>query len=167
MDKRIIYTRPDGGVSIIVPDKAMFDPASPVREPIKEKLVTEQDVFDWFLRSVVPEDAIDVRIIDLKDHPHLLDRSFRNAWEQSGGAIEVNMVKARNLHRDKLRVMRAPLLSELDIQYMLADELGDAKAKADIARRKKALRDVTADPAIEAAQTPDELKAVIPAALIP
>lgn len=165
MDKRIIYTRPDDGVSVIVPDKAMFDPASPVREPIKEKLLTEQDVFDWFLRSVVPESATDVRIIDLKDHPHLADRSFRNAWEQSDGTIQVNMVKARDLHREKLRVMRAPLLRELDVQYLLADEQGDAKAKADIARKKKALRDVTADPAIDAAQTPDELKNVFPAVL--
>jgi hypothetical protein len=45
---------------------------------------------------------------------------------------------------------------------MRAQEQGD-QAKADeIAAKKQALRDVTADPAIDAATTPDELKAVRP-----
>ena len=51
------------------------------------------------------------------------------------------------------------------MDYQRADEAGDTGAKADIAKRKQALRDVTADPAIEAARTPDELRAVWPAEL--
>ena len=50
--------------------------------------------------------------------------------------IKVNMEKAREIKRDQLR-----------------------------AERKQQLRDVTADPAIDAATTPDELKAVWPEAL--
>jgi hypothetical protein len=93
------------------------------------------------------------------------DKYFRPAWEHVGGKIEINMVKARDAHRDHLRRLRAPKLADLDIEYQRADERGDLLAKRDIAARKQALRDVTADPAIEAAKTPDELRAVIPVVL--
>ena len=49
---------------------------------------------------------------------------------------------------------------------MQADEAGDVAAKAVIAVKKRALRDVTDDPAIAAATTPEALKAVVPAALL-
>jgi hypothetical protein len=53
----------------------------------------------------------------------------------------------------------------LDTAYMRADEVGDQQEKRRIATQKQALRDVTADPRIDAAATPEELKAVIPDAL--
>ena len=53
-------------------------------------------------------------------------------------------------------------LAALDVEYQHADERGDVAEKARIAAKKQALRDVTADPAIEAAQTPEALKAVWP-----
>ena len=42
---------------------------------------------------------------------------------------------------------------------------GDTVAKAAVAAQKRVLRDVTADPRIDAAKTPDELRAVWPDAL--
>jgi fibronectin type 3 domain-containing protein len=76
--------------------------------------------------------------------------------------IKINMTKAREIKRDQLRAERKPLLEQLDVEFMRAQEQGD-QAKADeIAAKKQALRDVTADPAIDAATTPDELKAVRP-----
>ena len=56
-------------------------------------------------------------------------------------------------------------MAALDIDYQRADEAADVARKREVVRRKQALRDVTDDPAIEAAQTPEELKAAIPAAL--
>jgi hypothetical protein len=94
------------------------------------------------------------------------DRTFRNAWKLDGGAITVDMVKARNLHRDKLREMRKPLLEALDVEYQRADEAGNTAEKKKVGQKKQALRDVTADPSIDAATTPDELKAAIPAVLL-
>jgi len=80
--------------------------------------------------------------------------------------ITVDMTKAREIKRDQLRAERKPLLEQLDVEFMRAQEQGD-QAKADeIAAKKQALRDVTADPAIDAATTPDELKAVRPDVLI-
>jgi hypothetical protein len=93
------------------------------------------------------------------------DRMFRNAWRHDGAAFFVDMEGARALHKDRMRAARAPLLAQLDVAYDKADEGGDAAGKADVAARKQALRDVTADPAIAAATTADELKAVWPAIL--
>lgn len=91
-------------------------------------------------------------------------RLYRNAWVDSG-TVQVDMPKARDIQRQMMRVARDPLLADLDTQYLRADEAKDQKAKDDIAVQKQILRDVTADPAIEAATTPEELKAVWPEAL--
>jgi hypothetical protein len=93
------------------------------------------------------------------------DRTFRNAWKAEGQKIGHDMEKCRAIHRENLRALRAPKLAALDVEYQRADEGGDNEKKKDIAKRKQALRDVTADPAIVAAKTPDELKAAIPHAL--
>jgi len=72
--------------------------------------------------------------------------------------ITINMSKARNIHRDAMRQARAPLFKDLDLAYMRATEAG--ADTSEIIAKKQALRDVTTDPAIDAAQTPEELKAV-------
>ena len=92
-------------------------------------------------------------------------RAFRNAWELVDGAVVVNMPRARDIHKSKLRELRAPKLAALDVEYQRADEAGDAAEKARIAAQKQALRDVTSDPAIAAASTPEALAAVLPECL--
>lgn len=79
--------------------------------------------------------------------------------------IKVNMTKAVEIKKDMIRAERAPILDQLDVEFMRAVEAGDSEKQAEIAAKKQALRDATKDPAITAAKTPDELKAVIPAAL--
>jgi len=92
------------------------------------------------------------------------DRTFRGAWQFSGDAVEVDMIKARDIHRDNLRADRAPLLEALDVDYMKSlEQNGDT---ASVVAQKQALRDVTADPRIESATTPDDLKALTIDALI-
>lgn len=80
--------------------------------------------------------------------------------------IRVNMDKAREIKRNHLRAERAGRLDALDVAFMRAVEAGDATAQADIAAQKQVLRDVTADPRIEAATTTDELKALTLDALL-
>lgn len=88
------------------------------------------------------------------------DRTFRNAWaiNINDAAVEVDMVKARELQRDRLRFLRKPLMEKLDIEYLKADETTDLLAKQAITARKQALRDVTNDQGINAAKDADELK---------
>lgn len=93
------------------------------------------------------------------------DRTFRAAWRQDGATIETDMPHAREIWKQKMRVVRKKKLEELDAAYMRADEAGDTQRKRDIAAQKQALRDVTADPRIAAATTPEELKAVWPEVL--
>ena len=104
----------------------------------------------------------DARWID--DSELTLDRGFRAAWIDEGG-LKVDMVRARNIHRDRLRALRAPKMAALDIEYMRADEAGNESRKSSIAIQKQVLRDVTDDPKIENALTPEELKAVLPECL--
>lgn len=89
------------------------------------------------------------------------DRTYRDAWKDVAGKNkpEHDMVKARDIHRARLRKLRGSLLDALDADYMRADEAGDNKLKKEIAAKKQKLRDVPAHPSIEAAQTTEELKA--------
>lgn len=74
--------------------------------------------------------------------------------------ITYDMTKAREIHRDLMRRARDSLFPPLDIAFQRALETGaDTSA---IVAQKQALRDVTSDPAIDAAQTIDELRAVWP-----
>lgn len=98
------------------------------------------------------------RIISAPDVP--ADRSYRGAWKDDGKAIDHDMAKAREIHRDRLRRERGQVMPDLDAEYMKALESSDAARMAAIAARKQALRDAPADPRIEAAQTVEELKQV-------
>ena len=70
--------------------------------------------------------------------------------------ININMNKARDIHRDKVRQARNPKLAAKDVEFQRALETGaDTSA---IVATKQALRDAPAASAIEAASTPDELK---------
>lgn len=94
------------------------------------------------------------------------DRVFRSAWTANAeqGVIEVDMVRARDIWRDKIRAARIPEFARLDAEFMKALETS-ADTSAIIAA-KQALRDAPADPAIEAASTPTALKFVQPAGLL-
>jgi hypothetical protein len=85
---------------------------------------------------------------------------FSLAWELSDDSVIINMAKARDIHRAILRQERAPRIAALDIAYMRALERGDTTAAQEIAAQKQILRDIPAHPAIEAAQTPEELQAL-------
>jgi hypothetical protein len=153
----VAIARADGGLTIL---------QLVTKERRNGETVWEQEPTDEAIAAVIAKadlDCVSWRRITAADIP--ADRYFRNAWTDGGAAIAVDMPKARDIHRDRMRQARQPRLAALDIEYQRADERGDAAAKADIAARKQALRDVTADPAIEAAKTPEDLHAVWPAVL--
>ena len=72
-------------------------------------------------------------------------------------SITINMTKAKEIHRRHVREARTPLLASLDTDFQRALETSaDTSA---IVAKKQALRDAPANAAIDAAKTPDELKA--------
>lgn len=101
-----------------------------------------------------------IKPIKRKDLPDMA--GYRNALTMRCGRCIVDKAKARAIHRDKLRAARAPKLAALDVDYVRADERGDTAAKRAIAAQKQALRDVTADPAIDKAKTIAALAKVWP-----
>jgi hypothetical protein len=154
---RIVIKRNDGGVSVMHPTLFLQEVIDAAPNHLEEIIGAE-------LAQWPPEDqAAVVSWRAVPDEAIPTDRTFRNAWVDDGKAVQHDMPKARNIWRNKMRKARAPLLAGLDVEVMRALEQG--KPTTDIATRKQALRDVTADPAIEAAQTPEALKAVWPQAL--
>lgn len=91
-------------------------------------------------------------------------RLFRDAWDLDGNAVFVDMEKARNIWRDNIRRVREPALEQLDVDFMKAMERGEDTKP--IVERKQALRDAPADPKIDSAATPEELRLVQPAGLV-
>ena len=69
----------------------------------------------------------------------------------------IDMAKAREIHKNKIRVARKPLLEALDIEFQKAQETG--ASTTDIDAKKQALRDAPADSGIAAASDADTLKA--------
>ncbi len=70
--------------------------------------------------------------------------------------ITVNITKAKNIWKDKIRTARKPKLEELDVEYTRALESGaDTSA---IVTKKQELRDFPTQ--VNSATTTDEIKAV-------
>ena len=128
---KIIYTNSDGTVSIITP-------AGDVNNAIK-------DVPSGLSYEIVEDSAIPT------------DRSFRNAWKQNSKTIETDMTKAKEIHKDKIRIARTPKLAELDIEFQKAQET--SAGITTIVAKKQALRDAPAASGISTASNTTELKA--------
>ena len=70
--------------------------------------------------------------------------------------ITINIDKAKNITKERLRQERKPLLEAEDIKFMQAQELGsDTMA---IVAEKQRLRDITKQ--VDSCKTTDELKAL-------
>ena len=87
------------------------------------------------------------------------DRHFRGAWSLSGSVISEDMTKAKEIFKDKIREVRAPLLEAEDVTYMKALEAGDSDAQAASVTAKNALRNAPAASAITNAADIAALKA--------
>jgi hypothetical protein len=89
-------------------------------------------------------------------------RTFRDAWEDEGTKVQVNMAKARIIHMDRIRAARDEKLKSLDLDYMLADEQNNQAEKDRIATQKQALRDLPATADLNQFAAPESLKAFWP-----
>ena len=115
----IIYTNDTGGVSVCIPTGEL---------PIEQ--VQAKDIPSGVASYIVSTSLLPEK-----------DGDFFNAWEQSGGVVTVNLGKAKELTKDRLRAERAPLLAAQDVAYMRALEAG-ASTTAIVAEKRR-LRDVT------------------------
>tara|TARA_B100000508_G_scaffold117569_1_gene97269 strand:+ start:692 stop:955 length:264 start_codon:yes stop_codon:yes gene_type:complete len=71
--------------------------------------------------------------------------------------VKIDLAKAKEMHKQRIRHARAPLFADLDVQFQRAMETSaDTSA---IVAKKQELRDATATTAINNATNEDELKA--------
>ena len=129
--KRIIWTEPSGQVAVLYP-------ILPVEDCIKD----------------VPS-GLDYFIVEDSEIPK--NTFFTRAWKIVDGKIEMDITKAREVHRENIRMARQEKLAELDVQFQRALETG--ASTTDIVAKKNALRDAPADSAIDAATDEAGLKA--------
>lgn len=108
MYKRIVFTDLQGNCNIIAPS-----PNSP--RTIEEEAI-----------ATVPA-GLSYRIINTSELP--TDRTYRNAWtdEYPTNTVDVNMVKARVLHMEKIRKARDAKLKVLDVETMKGINVQAAK----------------------------------------
>jgi hypothetical protein len=128
----IIYTNDTGGVSVCTPTGEMS---------IKE--VQAKDT---------PAGSI---IVDTDSLPNA-DDDFFDAWELSGETVSVNLTKAKEMTKARLRDERAPLLAAQDVAFQRALESG-ADTSAIVAEKNR-LRDITS--LVDSCTTTDELRAL-------
>ena len=134
-DKNIVYTQNDFLVIMSLSDKCGL-----TVEEIQAK-----DVPDGVTSYIV-------------DHSSLpTDTDFQNAWVYKDGKVEVDLTKAKEVHREYIRRERKEKLAALDIEFQRALETGDTSA---VVAKKQVLRDATADSAIESATSLAELRAL-------
>lgn len=142
-DKRIVYQESNGIASIVVP---------------APEFLASGGTMDDLLKKCVPEDCKDsADIVEIDTVPS--DRTFRNAWvTEQGKSVEVDLAKAKDVAKDKVREARIPKFAELDVAYQRADEAGDADAKAAVVTKKQTARDATANTKITNADSVANLK---------
>lgn len=112
----ITYPQPNGQVAVVIPTGDVSNAIKDVPEGVEYKIVESVEI----------------------------DNDYFNAYEfDSELGAKVNINKAKEIHFDKLRSARTPLLASLDVDFMRAVESGDMALQKEIAAKKQALRDVT------------------------
>ena len=117
MTKVIIHTNENGNVTVTVPTGE----------------ISIEDV----LAKDCPDHAI---IVDSSELP-AEHEDFFNAWELADGKVTVNLTKATELTKTRLRAERKPLLEAQDVLYMRATEQNQDTTS--IVAEKQRLRDIT------------------------
>lgn len=117
MAQVIIFTNSNGGVSVCIP-------------------TGELDI-----HAVKAKDTPSTSIIVQDSELPQADNDFFNAWELANGVVTVNLAKAKEITKARLRAQREPLLAAQDVLFQRAQESGgDTTA---IVAEKQRLRDVT------------------------
>jgi hypothetical protein len=117
MTQIIIFKNENGGISVCTP-------------------TGELDI-QFVKAKDTPEHSI---IIEDSELPHA-DNDFFDAWELRDGAVSVNLTKAKELTKTRLRTERAPLLAVQDVLFQRAQE-SNADTTA-IVTEKIRLRNIT------------------------
>ena len=132
MAQVIIFTNDNGGVSVCVPTGELDINAVKAKDTPSHSIIVQD--------SELPQ----------------ADNDFFNAWELSNGVVTVNIDKAKEITKARLRAQREPLLAAQDVLFQRALETG-ADTTAIVAEKQR-LRDVTT--LVDGCTTTAELRAL-------
>jgi len=134
-DKVIIYSREDGGVSVIHPADATLS-----MEKIAEISVPSGTSYKIVNASSIPSDRI-----------------FRNAWKEGSTKVSVDIPKAKELTHEARRFARDGEMAPFDLKVTIPDE--SAAAEAERVKLRKKYADLQTE--IDASSTETALKSVM------
>ena len=132
MAQVIIFTNDNGGVSVCIPTGELDINAVKAKDTPSHSIIVQD--------SELPQ----------------ADNDFFNAWELANGVVTVNIDKAKEITKARLRTQREPLLAAQDVLFQRALESG-ADTTAIVAEKQR-LRDVTT--LVDGCTTTTELRAL-------
>lgn len=151
--RKIVYQRPDGGVSIVTPAISSDDPPDFTEVQAEERAMT----------TAVPVDAMNPRFINDENIP--ADRTFRDAWRDTGTMVDVDMSRARMIHMNRIRVARDNELKKLDVEWIARAARDDTTGAAKTETKRQALREIPQTLDLSIAPDPVTLKVLWPTAI--
>jgi len=140
MNQRIIYPNDEGGVSIII--------------PAAECGLTIEEIAAKDVPSGKEYEIVDVSEISS-------DRTFRDAWEKEGKSIITNLTKAKSIAHEKRRIARTAEFAPYD-EVIMKQIPGKDSQVAEAERQKIRDKYALLQQQMDAAQTVEELKALLP-----
>jgi len=117
MAQVIIFTNDNGGVSVCIPTGELSIEAVQAKDTPAGSIIVDQDT--------LPNS----------------DNDFFDAWELSGSTVSVNLSKAKEITKARLRAEREALLTAQDVLFQRA--LETAADTTAIVAEKQRLRDIT------------------------
>lgn len=129
MDLRAVYTRADGGVSVLIPAPGMRADWQTDEEFVRA--IALKDVPRGITYSIIHKDA-------------LPSRRFRDAWKIDSDAVTVDPIKARAQILAEVRAERAAKLDESDREKARLDDMGTDAERQTLREYRQSLRDLPA-----------------------
>ena len=128
----IIHENENGGVSVTVPTGEISIEAVKAKDTPSHSIIVDSDT--------LPNS----------------DNDFFDAWELSGSTVSVNISKAKEITKKRLRAEREPLLAAQDVLFQRALETSSDTSA--IVAEKQRLRDITTQ--VDSATTTAQLRAM-------
>ena len=128
----IIHENDNGGVSVTVPTGELSIEAVKTKDTPSGSIIVDSDT--------LPNS----------------DNDFFDAWQLSGSTVSVNISKAKEITKKRLRAEREPLLAAQDVLFQRALETS-ADTTAIVAEKQR-LRDITTQ--VDSATTTAQLRAM-------
>lgn len=121
---KLVFTRPDGGVSIVIPATGV--------------------AVEELMEKSIPEDATNVRQIEDSDIP--ASREFRDAWcdTEPGTQIDIDVEKAKQCQINNLNALRLEKIEALKTQGYLEDDPECVAINNDYRAKKTAINAINA-----------------------